>query len=60
MERVRLSSLLDAGIETPFFIYSAAQLDADWRAYAQAVAGLNAIVGYAVKAAERDDREHGR
>lgn len=50
MERVRLSSLLDAGIETPFFIYSAAQLAADWQAYAEAVAGLDAIVGYAVKA----------
>ena len=50
LERVRLSSLLSSGIETPFFIYSTAQLVSDWQAYAQAVRGLDAMVGYAVKA----------
>lgn len=50
LERVRLSSLLSSGIETPFFIYSTAQLETDWQAYAQAVQGLDAMVGYAIKA----------
>jgi len=50
IERVRLSALLDAGIQTPFFIYSAAQLAMDWQAYSQAVEGLDAVVGYAIKA----------
>ncbi len=50
IERVRLSALLEAGLETPFFIYSSAQLVTDWKAYAQAVEGLDAVVGYAIKA----------
>ncbi len=50
MEQVRLSSLLEAGIETPFFIYSTAQLVRDFDAYASAVAGLEAVVAYAIKA----------
>ena len=50
IERVRLSALLDAGIQTPFFIYSSAQLAMDWQAYAQAVEGLDAVIGYAIKA----------
>lgn len=50
LERVRLSSLLSSGLETPFFIYSTAQLVSDWQAYAQAVRGIDAVVGYAIKA----------
>jgi len=50
LEQVRLSALLAAGIETPFFVYSAAQLATDWRAYESAVAGRDAVVGYAIKA----------
>ncbi len=47
---MQLSRLLRADLATPFFVYSAAQLDADWQAYAQAIAGENAVVAYAVKA----------
>lgn len=47
---MRLSHLLAGGLATPFFVYSEAQLRADWQAYAQAVAGHRAIVAYAVKA----------
>lgn len=49
---MRLSRLLAGkeGLATPFFVYSDAQLRADWQAYAQAVAGHRAIVAYAVKA----------
>ena len=50
LEQVRLSSLLEAGIETPCFVYSKAQLLSDWKAYAQAVSGLDAVVAYAIKA----------
>lgn len=50
LEGVRLARLLEAGLPTPFFVYSAEQLRADFRAYADAVAGLDAVVGYAVKA----------
>jgi diaminopimelate decarboxylase len=50
LEQVRLSALLAAGLETPFFVYSAAQLAMDWRAYESAVAGRDAVVGYAIKA----------
>ena len=50
LEQVRLSSLLEAGIETPFFIYSTAQLVRDFESYASAVAGLDAVVAYAIKA----------
>ena len=49
---MQLSRLLtgEGGLATPFFVYSAAQLRADWQAYAQAVQGRRAIIAYAVKA----------
>lgn len=50
LEGVRLSQLLEAGLPTPFFVYSGEQLRADFAAYAEAVAGLDAVVGYAIKA----------
>lgn len=50
LEGVRLSRLVAAPLPTPFFVYSAAQLRADWQAYADAVAGRDAVVAYAVKA----------
>ncbi len=56
LEEVRLSDLLAKGLPTPFFVYSAAQLSADWQAYAQAVAGAapgaagSPVIAYAVKA----------
>lgn len=50
LEGVRLSQLLEAGLPTPFFVYSGEQLRADFAAYADAVAGLDAVVGYAIKA----------
>lgn len=53
LEEVRLSDLLRAGLPTPFFLYSHAQLSRNYGAYARAVAdsGLPAaVIGYAVKA----------
>lgn len=50
LEGVRLSQLLEAGLPTPFFVYSGEQLRTDFAAYADAVAGLDAVVGYAIKA----------
>lgn len=50
LEGVRLGRLLQAGLPTPFFVYSAEQLRSDFHAYADAVSGLDAVVGYAIKA----------
>lgn len=50
LEGVRLSQLIEAGLPTPFFVYSGEQLRTDFAAYADAVAGLDAVVGYAIKA----------
>lgn len=49
MEEVRLADLL-AGVETPFYVYSLGQVRQAWRAWEVAVAGLPALLGYAVKA----------
>lgn len=50
LEDVRLADLLQAGLATPFFIYSAAELARCYQAYADAARGMDATIGYAVKA----------
>lgn len=50
LEGLRLSRLLDAGLPTPFYIYSLAELRRCWAAWAAATDGMDALVGYAVKA----------
>lgn len=49
-EGVRLSALLQAGLTTPFYLYSEAELQRNWQRYEAATAGLDATIGYAVKA----------
>ncbi|MCY4211390.1 MAG: diaminopimelate decarboxylase [Gammaproteobacteria bacterium] len=48
-EQVPLSTLA-ARHGTPAFVYSRAAIEANWRAYAQAFAGRDALICYAVKA----------
>ncbi len=36
--------------ESPFYLYSKARLTANYRAYEEALSGLDAIIGYAIKA----------
>lgn len=48
-EAVPLPSLAEA-VGTPFYAYSTAALEANYRAYAQALAGLDATICYALKA----------
>jgi len=52
VDELRLSRLLQSGLPTPFFLYSRAQLEHDFSAYAHATSRLagGAMVGYAVKA----------
>jgi diaminopimelate decarboxylase len=48
-EKVNLIELADA-VETPFYCYSSGALEASYRAFANALAGLPARIYYAVKA----------
>ena len=49
-EGIRVKDIQDTVRESPFYLYSAAQLQANITAYTTALAGLNARVSYAVKA----------
>jgi diaminopimelate decarboxylase len=49
-DNLRVADLLARGLETPFYLYSARQLQANFEAYQQAVEGLPALIGYAIKA----------
>ena len=48
-EEVALSELAER-YGTPAFVYSRASIEANWRAYATALAGRKALICYAVKA----------
>ncbi|MCS6913829.1 MAG: diaminopimelate decarboxylase [Myxococcales bacterium] len=50
IEQVRLDRLLAAGLPTPLYLYSLAELRRCYAAWAEAVSGLDATVGYAIKA----------
>lgn len=49
-EGVKIRDLQDALSTSPFYVYSKAQITANYRAYEQALQGLDAIIGYAIKA----------
>lgn len=49
-ESVRIREIQDALETSPVYIYSKAQLVNNFNAYKQALAGLDSIVGYAIKA----------
>ena len=51
-EQVRVKDVQDAmgPLGSPFYLYSHARIQQNYRAYAEALAGMDAIIGYAVKA----------
>lgn len=49
-EQVNVRDLLDDVYLSPFYCYSKAQIIANYRAYEDALQGLDSIVGYAIKA----------
>lgn len=49
-DALRVSSLLARGLETPFYLYSMRQLRQNLAAYQSATAGVEAVIGYAIKA----------
>ena len=49
-ERLRVKEIQERLPHSPFYLYSLAQLEANYRAYEKALAGIDSIVGYAVKA----------
>lgn len=49
-EGVRIRDLQDKLETSPFYVYSKAQIAANYLAYEQALAGLDSIIGYAIKA----------
>lgn len=49
-EKVRIRDLLDDVYQSPFYVYSKSQIISNYRAYEQALEGLDSIIGYAIKA----------
>ena len=49
-EKLKVKDIQDEVPYSPFYLYSLAQLEANYTAYQDALAGINAIIGYAVKA----------
>ena len=49
-EGLRIKDIQDEVSYSPFYLYSLAQLEANYAAYQKALSGINAIIGYAVKA----------
>jgi diaminopimelate decarboxylase len=50
VEGVRVNDIADALSTSPAYIYSKAQIVANYRAYESALKGLDSIIGYAIKA----------
>ena len=49
-EELKVKDIQDEVSYSPFYLYSLAQLEANYNAYQNALDGINAIIGYAVKA----------
>lgn len=49
-EGVRIRTLQEDLFTSPFYVYSKSQLVANYKAYQEALEGLNGIIGYAIKA----------
>ena len=49
-EELRVKDIQDEVTYSPFYLYSLSQLEENYIAYQQALDGINAIIGYAVKA----------
>ena len=49
-EDLRIKDIQEEVSYSPFYLYSLAQLEANYTAYQNALDGINAIIGYAVKA----------
>ena len=49
-EKLRVKEIQEQLSHSPFYLYSLAQLEANYRAYENALVGIDSIVGYAVKA----------
>lgn len=49
-EKLKVKDIQDEASYSPFYLYSFAQLEANYAAYQKALDGIKAIIGYAVKA----------
>ena len=49
-EKLRVKEIQEQLPHSPFYLYSLAQLEANYRAYGNALEGIDSIVGYAIKA----------
>ncbi len=49
-EKLKVKDIQKEMPYSPFYLYSLAQLEANYTAYQKALSGINAIIGYAVKA----------
>merc|ERR1711964_789076 len=50
MGDLRIKDIQQQVTESPFYLYSLSQITQNYQAYAEALLGLDAIIGYAVKA----------
>ncbi len=49
-EKLKVKDIQEEVPYSPFYLYSLAQLEANYAAYQNALSGINAIIGYAIKA----------
>lgn len=49
-DEVKVETLLSRGLETPFYLYSLSKLEENFSLYQRAVEGIDATIGYAIKA----------
>ena len=49
-EKLRVKDIQEQVPYSPFYLYSLAQLEANYTAYQEALEGLDSIIGYAIKA----------
>ena len=49
-EKMRVKDIQDQVSYSPFYLYSLAQLEANYAAYQKALEGIDSIIGYAIKA----------
>ena len=49
-EDLRIKDIQQQVAESPFYLYSLSQVTQNYQAYVKALLGLDAIIGYAVKA----------
>ncbi len=49
-EGLKVKDIIERVGQTPFYLYSAGQITANYRAYSESLVGIPSVISYAVKA----------